>query len=88
MKNGAKFLKLEGYELMNPSIAVVSRRTSFPSAPLYCCIACKTTQNCKSVSVNKQQTTCKLYDVSVTAYGSNPVEDSNWDTYTYTSGGC
>ena len=39
--------------------------------------------NCKSVSVKKDSSLCRLYDVSIAAIGSSPVQDVDWDTFTY-----
>ena len=53
------------------------------SSIIKCFAQCLRMENCKSVSVKRDSSTCRLYDVSVAAIGSSPERDADWDTFTY-----
>ena len=45
-----------------------------------CVFMCSHLENCKTVTVKKDKTRCKLFSVSVFGIGSAPVKDNDWQT--------
>ena len=48
-----------------------------------CFAYCLRLENCKSVSMKKDSSTCRLFGVSISAIGSSPERDTDWDKFTY-----
>ena len=72
-----KFLNVENYKLNDAAIEVVNGSNW---SPVRCTILCNQVENCKSLSVRKDETKCLLFGVSVFGIGSNPVRDDDWQT--------
>ena len=45
-----------------------------------CVFMCSHVENCKTVTVKKDKTQCKLFTVTVFGIGSTPVKDNEWQT--------
>ena len=45
-----------------------------------CVFMCSHLENCKTVTVKKDKTRCKLFSVSAFGIGSTPVKDNEWQT--------
>ena len=52
-----------------------------------CVFMCNHLENCKTVTVKKDKTRCKLFSVSVFGIGSTQVKDNEWKTLSI-SGKC
>ena len=76
------FICISGFRLTDTPILDINV-TARNGSVVKCFAHCLRMENCKSVSVNKDSSLCRLYDVSIAAIGSSPVQDVHWDTFTY-----
>ena len=71
------FLTIDNYKLSDPPLAEMSSNNW---SPIRCSILCNQMENCKSISVRKDETSCRIYGVSAFSIGSTPVYDDDWQT--------
>ena len=76
------FICISGFKLTDTPILDINITVGNGSV-IKCFAHCSRMENCKSVPVKKDSTLCRLYDVSIAAIGSSPVQDVDWDTFTY-----
>ena len=53
-----------------------------------CVFMCNHLESCKTVTVKKDKTRCKLFSVSVFGIGSTPVKDNEWQTLSISGKRC
>ena len=73
----SRFVVVDDFKLDDKPLMDISENKW---SAIRCSLLCQNVENCESLSVKKDGTRCKLFNVSVFGIGSTPVKDNQWQT--------